>query len=422
MSSLAVLGCMWGDEAKAKIVDYLGAEADFVVRFQGGSNAGHTIHNAGQKYVFHSVPSGILYDKSKCIIGPGVVIDPYSLKAEIDALKALNINFTGRLFIDERAPLVLPLHRSLDCRSEDCLGEQKIGTTRRGIGPAYADLASRVAIRFGDLAYPSWLGKRLEALYSFHQLPLPEKELSELLDDLRNLYSELSMYLAKVDEILYNAYLDGAFILFEGAQGSLLDLSFGTYPYVTSSHTIAGGISTGTGLPPRMLDKSLGVYKAYSTRVGEGPFPTELFGAIGDQIRIAGNEFGSTTGRPRRVGYFDAVAAAYTARINGLDAIAVTLLDVLSGVKELKICTGYWVEGQKLESFPAHPLELSQVVPEYLDCEPWDMDITGCKTLGKLPKAARDYLDIIQDLVDRPIELVSVGKDRSQTINLRPMK
>ena len=422
MSSLAVLGCMWGDEAKAKIVDYLGDKADYVVRFQGGSNAGHTIHNKGQKYVFHSVPSGILYEQTRCVIGPGVVIDPFSLKAEIDALKVLGISFEDRLYIDERAPLVLPLHQSLDCGSEDRLGEQKIGTTRRGIGPAYSDLASRVALRFGDLAYPEWLASRLQNLYSFHGVDLPDTELQQILRQLGELYDDLKAFSAKTDEILYDAYLSGAFILFEGAQGTLLDLSFGTYPYVTSSNTIAGGISIGTGLPPRMLDRSLGVYKAYSTRVGEGPFPTELFNQIGDQIRIRGNEFGSTTGRPRRVGYFDAVAAAYTARLNGLDSIAVSLLDVLSGVPELKICTGYWLGDQRLESFPSHPLELGKVQPEYLDCAPWDADITECKSIARLPKAARDYLDIIQDLVDRPIELVSVGKDRNQTIKTTPKK
>ncbi len=422
MSSLAVLGCMWGDEAKAKIVDYLGDKADFVVRFQGGSNAGHTIHNQGQKYVFHSVPSGILYKQSKCVIGPGVVIDPFSLKAEIDALKKLGIAFENRLFIDERAPLVLPLHQILDSGTEDKLGKQKIGTTRRGIGPAYSDLASRVAIRFGDLAYPEWLEDRLLNLYKFHNEKLSAAKLKSLLKELAELYADLKDFSAKTDELLYEAYLSGAFILFEGAQGTLLDISFGTYPYVTSSNTIAGGISIGTGLPPRMLDRTLGVYKAYSTRVGEGPFPTELKNEIGDRIRTQGNEFGSTTGRPRRVGYFDAVAAAYTARLNGLDAIAVSLLDVLSGISELKICTGYWLGNKRLESFPSHPLELSKVEPEYLDCVPWDADISGCKSLSRLPKAARDYLDVIQDLVDRPIELVSVGKDRNQTIKIKSKK
>ena len=422
MSSLAVLGCMWGDEAKAKIVDYLGDKADFVVRFQGGSNAGHTIHNQGQKYVFHSVPSGILYKQSKCVIGPGVVIASFSLKAEIDALKKLGIAFENRLFIDERAPLVLPLHQILDSGTEDKLGKQKIGTTRRGIGPAYSDLASRVAIRFGDLAYPEWLEDRLLNLYKFHNEKLSAAKLKSLLKELAELYADLKDFSAKTDELLYEAYLSGAFILFEGAQGTLLDISFGTYPYVTSSNTIAGGISIGTGLPPRMLDRTLGVYKAYSTRVGKGPFPTELKNEIGDRIRTQGNEFGSTTGRPRRVGYFDAVAAAYTARLNGLDAIAVSLLDVLSGISELKICTGYWLGNKRLESFPSHPLELSKVEPEYLDCVPWDADISGCKSLSRLPKAARDYLDVIQDLVDRPIELVSVGKDRNQTIKIKSKK
>ncbi|PKN74268.1 MAG: adenylosuccinate synthase [Candidatus Cloacimonetes bacterium HGW-Cloacimonetes-2] len=422
MSSLAVLGCMWGDEAKAKIVDYLGDRADYVVRFQGGSNAGHTIHHAGQKYVFHSVPSGILYPASKCVIASGVVIDPFALVDEIEALAGLGIDFTDRFYIDSRAGLVLPLHQELDNRSEKLLGDSKIGTTKRGIGPAYADIASRVAIRFGDLAYPDWLKERVVALYLHHHQNVVKSELEELLDRLSKAYDKLKSFVCATDELLRAAYMEDQYILFEGAQGTLLDLSYGTYPYVTSSNTISGGICTGAGIPPRMIDKCLGVYKAYSTRVGEGPFPTELLNEIGDKIRIRGNEFGSTTGRPRRVGYFDAVAAAYTANLNGLDAIAVTLLDVLSGVEDLKICTGYWIGDRRLESFPAHPLDLAQVKPEYLDMPGWEAEISDCRSLGKLPKAAREYLEVIQDLVQRPIELVSVGKDRNQTINLLAKK
>ena len=415
MSTLAVLGCMWGDEAKAKVVDYLGGLADYVVRFQGGSNAGHTIHHAGQKYVFHSVPSGILYPNSKCVIAAGVVIDPVSLLNEMDALTKLGIQFEGRLFIDERAGLVLPLHQELDSSAEAGLGASKIGTTQRGIGPAYADHTARVGIRMGDLLYPDWLSSRLEALYKHHKRELDPALVQKLLQ----IKTRLEPFICKADNLLQEAYLEDKYILFEGAQGSLLDVSFGTYPYVTSSNTISGGICTGCGIPPRMINKILGVYKAYSTRVGEGPFPTELFDATGDRIRIQGNEFGSTTGRPRRIGWFDAFAAAYTARINGLDSIAVTLLDVLSGLPELKICTGYWIGERKLTAFPSHPMELQAVVPEYLSLPGWDADLSDCRKLNKLPKAARDYLEVIQDLVERPLELVSVGPDRSQTIAIK---
>ena len=422
MSTLAVLGCMWGDEAKAKIVDYLGDMADYVVRFQGGSNAGHTIHHAGQKYVFHTVPAGILYPKTKCIIASGVVVDPFALISEINSLKEMGLEFEDRLFLDERTGIVLPLHKELDSKAETQLGKGKIGTTGRGIGPAYADLTARVGLRIGDLAYPEWLEKRIAQIYEYHGLSISESQLAELLKILASVWDYIHPFVTRTDLMIRNAYMNDKYLLFEGAQGSLLDISYGTYPYVTSSHTIAGGIAGGCGISPKMINKTIGVYKAYSTRVGEGPFPTELLDALGDQIRIQGNEFGSTTGRPRRVGWFDAVAATYTAELNGLDSIAVTLLDVLSGVEELKICTGYWVDSHKLNGFPSHPLVLEKVKPEYLTLKGWEEDITECRKLAKLPRAAREYLDVIQDLIEKPIELVSVGKDRSQTINLRATK
>ncbi len=419
MSTLAVLGCMWGDEAKAKIVDYLGDLADYVVRFQGGSNAGHTIHHAGQKYVFHTVPAGILYPKTRCIIAAGVVVDPYSLISEINSLREMGIDFADRLFIDERAGIVLPMHKDRDLKAESRLGEGKIGTTGRGIGPAYSDLTARMGLRIGDLAYPDWVRDRLIKLYEHHNISLNEGQLGEVIDSLAQVWDYLSPFVTRADIMIREAYLADKYILFEGAQGTLLDVSYGTYPFVTSSHTIAGGISCGCGISPKMVDKTIGVYKAYSTRVGEGPFPTELFDELGDWIRIQGNEFGSTTGRPRRVGWFDAVAASYTAQLNGLDSIAVTLLDVLSGIETLQICTGYWIGDTKLSVFPSHPLELERVTPEYLTLKGWEEDITECRKLAKLPKNAREYLEVIQDLVERPIDLVSVGKDRSQTINLR---
>ncbi|MBW6513660.1 MAG: adenylosuccinate synthase [Candidatus Syntrophosphaera sp.] len=416
MSSLAVLGCLWGDEAKAKIVDWLGVDADVVVRFQGGANAGHTIVSEGFKYVFHSVPSGILYPKTKCVIGAGTVIDPYGLREEMQALMQQGIKFSGRLFMDERAGLVLPLHKELDSSIEEGLGASKIGTTGKGIGPAYADQTARCGLRIGDLKHPDWLKQRLTGLYKFHGRAISESELERELASLAEAWDFFKPFVAQVDSLLREWYKQGQFILFEGAQGSLLDLGFGTYPYVTSSFTISGGVSVGTGFPPRWLDKVLGVYKAYATRVGEGPFPTELFDATAERIRVAGNEFGATTGRPRRIGWFDAVAGKYTASVNGIDALALTLLDVLSGLPELKICTGYWNGPNRIAGFPTHPLELAAVEPEYLTLPGWEDDLGGARKLDDLPQAALDYLEAIQDLLELPIELVSVGKDRNQTI------
>lgn len=419
MSSLAVLGCMWGDEAKAKIVDFLGATADVVVRFQGGSNAGHTIVVDGVKYVFHSVPSGILYPRCACVIGSGVVVDPFALRAEIDGLKAAGIDFAGRLYIDERAAMVLPLHQELDLDQEAKLGKSRIGTTGRGIGPAYSDRVARRAPRLADLRHPQWLKDRLQALYDHHGVQIDADGIQRQLDDLQELYLFLKPFLAQTDSLLWDWYLEDKYILFEGAQGSLLDLVYGSYPYVTSSHTLSGGISVGTGLPPRCTDKIIGVYKAYSTRVGEGPFPTELNNELGERIRKQGNEYGATTGRPRRVGWFDAAAAKYTARLNGINSFALTLLDVLSGIPELKICTAYWLDGQRLKTVPSHHLDLEAVDPEYLSLPGWEADISGCTSLSKLPKAARDYLEAVQDLIEKPLELVSVGKERKQTIVIK---
>lgn len=416
MSTLAILGCLWGDEAKAKIVDFLGDNADVVVRFQGGANAGHTIVVEGKKYVFHSVPSGILYPRCHCVIGSGVVVDPFKLQEEVRALEAGGIDFAGRLHIDERATLVLPLHQDLDLTQEQRLGKAKIGTTGRGIGPAYADRVSRRGIRLVDLCYPDWLKTRLQALYEHHGAKQNEEALQAELERLAAAYEFLKPFLGQTDKLLWDWYLEGKNILFEGAQGSLLDLAYGSYPFVTSSHTISGGICVGSGLPPRAIEKIIGVFKAYGTRVGQGPFPTEIPGEIGERIRIQGNEFGSTTGRPRRVGWFDAVAAAYTSRLNGINSMAVTLLDVLSGLQEVKICTSYWYQGERLDYFPSHHLMLEAVEPEYLSLPGWDVDISACTSLSKLPKAARDYLDAVQDLVEIPIEIVSVGPDRSQTI------
>ncbi len=419
MSSIAVLGCMWGDEAKAKIVDVLGECADVVVRFQGGGNAGHTIHLKEKKYVFHGIPSGILYPETVCVIGSGVVIDVFDLLKEIDDLKRKGIYFTDRLMIDPRVSLVLPLHKDLDAANEDKSGKNKIGTTRKGIGPAYSDDRARAGIRLNDLYYKDHLKNRIENLYKYHNLKITDKDLQLLIKKLQDAGKKLASYVKQTDTYIRRRYAQGDSILFEGAQGTLLDITYGTYPYVTSSNTIAGGIATGVGVPLKMVDKVIGVYKAYCTRVGDGPFPTELNNPVGDKIRLQGNEFGATTGRPRRIGWFDAVAAKYSAEINGLDGLAVTLLDVLSGMDELKICTAYWIDGKRTEDYPADPFLLYKAEPEYLTLKGWKKDITQVKKYKALPKAAKDYLEVIQDLLAVPIEIVSVGKERSQTIIIK---
>jgi adenylosuccinate synthase len=415
MSAIAVLGCMWGDEAKAKIVDYLGDTADYVVRFQGGSNAGHTIVLDGKKFVFHTVPSGILYPKTRCLIGAGVVIDPLSLVKEIQDLEACGLSFARRLIIDEKAGIVLSLHQELDSSNEQRLKEAKIGTTGRGIGPAYADMTARSGIRLGDLAHPAYLKQRLKELYRYHGHAADTKSINEVTTQLSQAWKVLKKYTGSVEQILHEARISGASIMFEGAQGTLLDRIWGSYPYVTSSNTIVDAVGIGTGYSARLIDEVLGIFKAYATRVGEGPFPTELDGPLADQIRRQGNEFGATTGRPRRIGYFDAVLAAYTARLNTLDGIALTLLDVLSGIEDLRICVGYKYKNKVLTTPPAHPVELSKVKPLYLSLKGWEEDISAVRSLDALPQNARIYLEAIEDLLEIPVKIVSVGKERKQT-------
>jgi adenylosuccinate synthase len=411
MSSTAVLGCMWGDEAKAKIVDVLATDADMVVRFQGGNNAGHTIKLGDQKYVFHLVPSGILYPDKECILGSGVVIDIVAMNEEIEKLKSQGVNFSGRFFIDPRAQIVLPLHKELDAGKE-ADRKNKIGTTRRGIGPCYADAIARVGIRFGDLFRPQYLIERLKNNFSYHNLPdlEVEKVAAELMknaEPLRECLKQVPYYLASSSQ---------KEILFEGAQGSLLDVYFGSYPYVTSSHTISGGISIGAGFPHNKIEKVVGVYKSYFTRVGSGPFPTELFDEVGKQIALQGNEFGSTTGRPRRCGWFDLVAAKFTAMLNGLDEVALTLVDVLSGLPELKICTSYLLDGKELSEFPDNPEDLARVQPQYISLPIWKEDISKIKEYADLPQNARNYVEKIETLLGVPITIISVGPERTQTI------
>jgi len=411
MSSTAVLGCMWGDEAKAKIVDVLAENADMVVRFQGGNNAGHTIKLGEQKYVFHLVPSGILYPEKECILGSGVVIDIVEMNSEIEKLKGQGISFENRFFIDPRAQIVLPLHKELDAGKE-ASRKDKIGTTNRGIGPCYSDAIARVGIRFGDIYNTEYLKLRLQNFFDYHNVK--DYDLENLVADLQKAAEPLRPCLKQVP--YYLAQSEDKHILFEGAQGSLLDVYFGSYPFVTSSHTISGGISIGAGYPHNKIDKVVGVYKSYYTRVGGGPFPTELHCEIGEQIRTQGNEFGSTTGRPRRCGWFDLVAAKFTAMLNGLDEVALTLVDVLSGLPELKICTSYVLDGKEITEFPYNPQDLERVEPQYISVPTWDEDISSITEYDKLPENARKYVEKVEEFLGVPITIVSVGPERTQTI------
>ena len=417
MSSTAVLGCMFGDEAKAKIVDVLANNSDFVVRFQGGSNAGHTIVSNGKKIVLHSVPSGILYDKTVCILGSGVVVDPFALNEEITQLEEQGINVSNRFFIDPRAHIVLPIHRELDSKSEnDKRNNTKIGTTKRGIGPTYADKSARFGIRFSDLYNIDYLKERLTNLYFSHNLEISKEEIDKLVESLSEVSKKFEPFKMQVPYFINEQYEKGADIIFEGAQGTLLDIDYGTFPFVTSSHTVSGSITIGCGISPKKIDRIVGVFKSYFSRVGEGPFPTELFDEIGNTIREQGHEFGSTTGRPRRCGWFDAIAAKYSAMINGVDEIALTLLDVLSGLKTIKICTAYIIDGKRTLEFPYDTNSLNNCVPEYIELPGWNEDITKIKNYDDLPKNAKNYIESIEELMDKKVSIVSVGPDRNQTI------
>ena len=414
MNSNVVLGCIWGDEGKAKIVDVLARSSDVIVRFQGGSNAGHTIKSDSQTLALHLVPSGILYPGKKCVLGRGTVIDPFELLTEMKALQQKGIFFKDRFFIDAAAGIVLPIHKILDSKKEENTEQTKIGTTKKGIGPCYSDIISRIGIRFSDLFDDEKLKAKLHNLFRFHKLEA--FGIDNLANQLKDAGEQLSEYICQVSYMLDSMYNDNKRILFEGAQGSLLDIYFGTYPFVTSSHTIAGGVSVGSGFPPNKLDNIIGVYKSYFTRVGAGPFPTELNDATGDLIRKNGNEFGTTTGRPRRCGWFDAVLAKYTAMINGIDEIALTLLDVLSGMETLKICTGYDLNGEQISEVPIDIDDLENVVPQYIELPGWEEDITGIKSHEMLPENAQNYIRKIEELVNSKVTIISVGPDREQTI------
>jgi adenylosuccinate synthase len=424
MANIIVVGAQWGDEGKGKIVDLLTPHFDLVARYQGGHNAGHTVIIDGRKYVLHLIPSGILHPGKKCVIGNGVVIDPIALKKEIKDLAAGGIDCKGRLFVSNRAHVILEYHRLVEKGDEDRRGEEKIGTTNRGIGPAYEDKMGRRGLRICDLLDEQKLRRHIEESIRVKQTAVPSLadsiNIDATFESARNLGCELSEYFIDAAEFLNTSIDEGKRVLFEGAQGTMLDVDHGTYPYVTASSATAGGACTGTGVGPTRIDGVIGISKAYTTRVGGGPFPTELLGGLGEQIRKRGQEFGASTGRPRRCGWFDAVVVRYSRLINSLDSLVITKLDVLDELDEIRICTGYRFKGSLLKSFPPEIEVLSQCEPEYLTIKGWKKKTAGIQDINELPMIARDYLKRLSDLVHTEISVVSTGPDREETIIVSP--
>jgi adenylosuccinate synthase len=423
--NVVVIGTQWGDEGKGKIVDWLTDRAQGVVRFQGGHNAGHTLVIAGKKTVLHLIPSGILRAGVDCYIGNGVVLSPQALVQEMDELEAAGVPVAARLRVSEACPLILPYHAALDLAREAAKGAQKIGTTGRGIGPAYEDKAARRAIRLQDLLKPVRFAEKLTEILDFHNFVLanyykqPAIDFQKTLDETLALAPRLAPLVADVPRALYEANRAGRNLLFEGAQGSLLDIDHGTYPYVTSSNCVAGAAAAGAGIGPMHLHYVLGITKAYSTRVGSGPFPTELLDGVGELLRQRGQEFGATTGRPRRTGWFDAAALKRSIQLNGVSGLCITKLDVLDGVEAVKICVGYQVDGKMSDILPVGAEELERCVPVYDELPGWQESTVGVKSYKDLPKAARAYLQRIEELCAVPVDLISTGPDREETIVMR---
>jgi adenylosuccinate synthase len=418
MMNLAVLGAQWGDEGKGKIVDLLTPRFDLVARYQGGHNAGHTVYVNSTKFVLRLIPSGILHPDVICVIGNGVVVDPQALFSELDELTRNGIDVRNRLFVSDKAHLILPYHRDLDLLSEARRGERKIGTTSRGIGPAYEDKIGRRGIRAGDLADPQGLEQNVRANVEARNRLVQDShmEWQTVLRQLLESGARLLPIVRDVSLMLAEAMRSGKSILFEGAQGTLLDIDHGTYPYVTSSNASIGGVCTGLGIGPRAIDGVLGVVKAYTTRVGEGPLPTELTGEMGNRLRDSGNEYGAVTGRPRRCGWYDAVAVRYGVRINGLDALALTKLDVLDGLERIEICTAYRCGSRTLTEFPSDLSQLAACQPVYESMPGWDAPTRGAKRFADLPENARRYIARLEQVSGVPAAIVSTGSDREDTI------
>ncbi len=423
--SVVVLGSQWGDEGKGKIVDLLTLEADAVVRFQGGNNAGHTLISNGQKTVLQLIPSGILHEHVHCFIGNGVVVTPDGLLKEIDALEARGISARERLHISPACPLVLPSHIALDIAREKAKGYAAIGTTGRGIGPAYEDKVSRYGLRVGDLLNPQRFTDKLTSVLAYHNFILQQYygvaavDLQQTLHDYLGFAAAFEPLLADVPALLQEYRIQGKRIVFEGAQGTFLDIDQGTYPFVTSSNTTAGAVSTGSGFGPRHIDYVLGVTKAYATRVGAGPFPTELFDDVGSQIAERGKEFGSNTGRPRRCGWFDVAALRRSAQFNSFSGLCITKLDILDELPSVNLCVGYEYQGKVLRKPPLLSEDLADCKPIYLTLPGWQTSTFAVTSWSALPVNARAYLDKLAELVDVPIHMISTGPERDQIIMLQ---
>ncbi len=424
--NVVVIGTQWGDEGKGKIVDWLTDHAQGVVRFQGGHNAGHTLVIGNKKTVLHLIPSGILRAHVMCYIGNGVVISPEALLQEIDTLEQNGIDVSGRLRISEACPLILPCHIALDNARENARGVGKIGTTARGIGPAYEDKVARRAIRLQDLFYRDRLAAKLGEMLDYHNFVLknyfqaPVVDFQKTMDDALAQSERIKPMVADVSELLFNAQKSGHNLLFEGAQGAMLDVDHGTYPFVTSSNCVAGAAAPGSGVGPQMLQYVLGITKAYTTRVGSGPFPTELDDDIGKHLATRGHEFGSTTGRPRRCGWFDAVALKRSIQINGVTGLCITKLDVLDGVESLNLGIGYKLsDGKRSNVLPVGAENLDNCEPIYEEIPGWSENTAGIRTFSQLPKAAQNYLKRLEEVCEIPIDMISTGPEREDTILLR---
>ncbi len=422
MTATVVLGLAWGDEGKGRVCDALAKDAGYVSRYSGGNNAGHTIRVGEEEFVVHLIPSGIVREDVICTVGNGVVVDLEVLAQEVREMETRGIDVRSRLKIDGRAHLIMPYHIRLDSHREKALGKAKIGTTNRGIGPTYEDKVARVGIRVQDIFDEGILRTKLKAALReknaifegiYGEEPFEVESLAERLLSFRAL---LEPMVADTGALLREALDRNEHVLLEGAQAALLDNDFGTYPFVTSSNPSVGGAVVGTGIPPGEMGQIIGVTKAYTTRVGDGPFPTELFDENGERLREAGHEYGSTTGRPRRCGWLDLVAVKYSAQLNGITHLAITLLDVLSAVEEVKICVGYEVDGERVDEFPMHQTDLHHAVPIYKELPGWGVDITGCRMRADLPEAAQDFVEFVEAEIGAPLCMVSVGPERDQAI------
>lgn len=421
MPSVIVVGTQWGDEGKGKYVDLLSGRVDVVVRYGGGHNAGHTVVVEGREYILHIIPSGILHPGVTSVIGNGCVVDPDAFMDEVQMLRDLDIEVGANLTMSDRAHLILPYHRLQEQQEEEKLGDRRIGTTCRGIGPAYEDKVARRGLRVGDLRHPEFVKEKLEYLVhrKVAQLGIEADEkklLGECSELLERFTDEALSHITDTSLLVHESILSGKNVLFEGAQATLLDIDHGTYPFVTSSNPVAGGACTGIGVSPKAIDHILGITKAYITRVGQGPLPTEMLGELGESIRQKGAEFGASTGRPRRCGWFDSVVVRYANRVNGLDALAITKLDVLDTVDEIQVCTHYEYQGERIQEFPGELSMLEECKPVYRTLPGWQEPTAGLQHAADLPKNARAYLEALEELCGAPVEMVSTGPERHATI------